>query len=182
MLFEALGKLKHQIIISSVVMMILGLLMLIIPEQYDGILVHVLGYTAILLGAVMVWDFIGGNRKLKDFILFIAALLLMVLGIYVLVSGDNTLVVLSGFFGILLIVDGFHSAVHAWMYARRAGKKWWWLLLLLCMLLIGAGIIILNNPWWHTTHSFVKVIGGTVLFASAVGIVRLILVWPLKNV
>ena len=76
MLFEALGKLKHQIIISSVVMMILGLLMLIIPEQYDGILVHVLGYTAILLGAVMVWDFIGGNRKLKDFILFIAALLL----------------------------------------------------------------------------------------------------------
>ena len=31
MLFEALGKLKHQIIISSVVMMILGLLMLIIP-------------------------------------------------------------------------------------------------------------------------------------------------------
>ena len=171
MLFEALGKLKHQIIISSVVMMILGLLMLIIPEQYDGILVHVLGYTAILLGAVMVWDFIGGNRKLKDFILFIAALLLMVLGIYVLVSGDN-----------LLIVDGFHSAVHAWMYARRAGKKWWWLLLLLCVLLIGAGIIILNNPWWHTTHSFVKEIGGTVLFASAVGIVRLILVWPLKNV
>ena len=106
----------------------------------------------------------------------------MVLGIYVLVSGDNTLVVLSVFFGILLIVDGFHSAVHAWMYARRAGKKWWWLLLLLCVLLSGAGIISLNNPWWHTTHSFVKVIGGTVLFASAVGIVRLILVWPLKNV
>ena len=76
MLFEALGKLKHQIIISSVVMMILGLLMLIIPEQYDGILVHVLGYTAILLGAVMVWDFIGGNRKLKDFILMQKRLIL----------------------------------------------------------------------------------------------------------
>ena len=89
MLFEALGKLKHQIIISSVVMMILGLLLLIIPEQYDGILIHILGYAAILLGAVMVWDFIGGNRKLKDFILFIVALLLMVLGIYVLVSGGT---------------------------------------------------------------------------------------------
>ncbi len=62
MLFEALGKLKHQIIISSVLMMILGLLLLIIPEQYDGILIHILGYAAILLGAVMVWDFIGGNN------------------------------------------------------------------------------------------------------------------------
>jgi len=182
MLFEALGKLKHQIIISSALMMILGLLLLIIPEQYDGLLVHILGYAALLLGGVMVWDFIGGSRKLKDFILFIAALLLMVLGIFVLVSGDNTLVVLSVFFGLLLIVDGLHSAVHAWMYARRAGKKWWWLLLLLCVLLIGAGIIILNNPWWDTTHSFVKMIGGTVLFASAVGIVRLVLVWPLRNV
>ena len=131
MLFEALGKLKHQIIISSVVMMILGLLLLIIPEQYDGILVNLLGYAALLLGSVMIWDFIGSNKKLKDFILFIAALLLIVLGIFVLVSGDKTLVVLSVFFGILLIVDGLHSAVHAWMYARRAGKKWWWVLLLL---------------------------------------------------
>ncbi len=182
MLFEALGKLKHQIIISSVVMMILGLLLLIIPEQYDGILVNLLGYATLLLGSVMIWDFIGSNKKLKDFILFIAALLLIVLGIFVLVSGDKTLIVLSVFFGILLIVDGLHSAVHAWMYARRAGKKWWWVLLLLCILLIGAGIIILNNPWWDSIHSFVKVIGGTVLFASAVGIVRLVLVWPLRNV
>ena len=182
MLFEALGKLKHQIIISSILMMILGLFLLIVPEEYDEILVRILGYAALLLGGVMVWDFIGGNRKLKDYILFIAALLLMVLGIYVLISIDNTLVVLSVFFGILLIVDGVHSAAHAWMYARRAGEKWWWVLLVLSVLLIGAGIIILNNPWWDTTHSFVKVIGGTVLFASAVGIVRLILVWPLRNV
>ncbi len=34
MLFEALGKLKHQIIISSVLMMILGLLLLMVLGIY----------------------------------------------------------------------------------------------------------------------------------------------------
>ena len=181
MLFEALGKLKHQIIISSVVMMILGLLLLIIPEQYDGTLVNVLAYVVILIGSVMVWDFVAKEKKLVDCILFIAALLLILLGIYILVSGDNILKVLSVLFGILLMIDGLHSALHAWMYARKAGKKWWGLLLFLSILLFLAGILILNNPWWHTTHSFVKVIGGVILFAAATGIIRLILVWPIRK-
>lgn len=61
MLFEALDKLKQQTIISSIVMMMLGLLMLIIPTEYDYTLVNVLGYVIIILGAVMVWDFLGGG-------------------------------------------------------------------------------------------------------------------------
>ena len=181
MLLDALGKIKQQTIITSIIMMILGLLMLIIPEKYDGTLVNILGYIILLLGGVMVWNFIGGKKELGAWILFTAALLLILLGIFVLLSGDDILKVLSVIFGILLIVDGLHSAVHAWMYARRSGRKWWWILLILSILLILAGITILNNPWWHTIHSFVKIIGGTVLFASAVGIIRLILVWPIRK-
>ena len=181
MLLEALGKIKQQTIITSIIMMILGLLLLMIPEQYDGILVNLLGYVILVLGAVMVWNFIGGNKELKSWILFTGALLLILLGIFVLTSGDDILKVLSVIFGILLIIDGVHSVAYAWMYARRSGRKWWWILLILTSLLIVAGIVILNNPWWHTAHSFLKVIGGVVLFASAVGIVRLILVWPIRK-
>lgn len=181
MLFEVLDKLKQQTVISTVLLMVLGLLMLIIPEQYDGTLVNVLAYVVILIGSVMVWDFVAKEKKLVDCILFIAALLLILLGIYILVSGDNILKVLSVLFGILLMIDGLHSALHAWMYARKAGKKWWGLLLFLSILLFLAGILILNNPWWHTTHSFVKVIGGVILFAAATGIIRLILVWPIRK-
>lgn len=160
-------------------MMILGLLMLMIPEKYDGTLVNILGYAILLIGSILVWDFVGDEKTLKSWILFTAALLLILLGIFVLLSGDDILKVLSVIFGILLIVDSLHSAVHAWMYARRFGRKWWWVLLILSILLMLMGIIILNNPWWDAVHSFVKVIGGTVLFASAVGLIRLILVWPI---
>ena len=96
-------------------------------------------------------------------------------------SGDDILKVLSVLFGILLMVDGLHSALHAWMYARRAGRKWWGVLMVLSAMLFIAGIIILNNPWWDRAHAFLKVIGGIILFAAATGIVRLILVWPIRK-
>lgn len=181
MILQALDKIKQQTVISSLLLMIVGLLMLIIPVRHDGILVEVLGYVILLVGGVMIWDFIAGSKKLTDCIFFTAALLLMVLGLFILISGDDILTVLSVLFGILLIVDGLHSTVHAWMYARRSGKKWWWILLLLSISLMVAGIVILNNPWWQTQHSFVKVIGGVMLYAAAVGIVRLILVWPIRT-
>lgn len=181
MLFEVLDKLKQQTIISSVILMILGLLMLIIPEQHDGTLVNVLGYVINVVGAVMVWDFIASEKKLVDYIFFIGALLLILLGIFVLVSADDILLVLSVIFGILLMIDGLHSGLHAWMYARRAGRKWWGVLLVLSILLFAAGVMIFNNPWWHTAHSFVKVIGGTILFSAVIGIIRLILVWPIRK-
>ncbi len=181
MIIQVLDRIKHQTVISTLLLMIVGLLMLIIPVRHDGILVEVLGYIILLVGGVMIWDFVAGSKKLTDCILFTAALLLVVLGLYILISGDNILTVLSVLFGILLIIDGLHSVVHAWMYARRSGKKWWWILLLLSISLIVAGIVILNNPWWQTQHSFVKVIGGVMLYAAAVGFVRLVLVWPIRT-
>ena len=181
MIIEALEKIKNQTIITSLLLMIVGLLMLIIPVKHDAILVEILGYVILLVGGVMIWNFIEGEKRLKDCILFMAALLLIVLGLFVLISGDDILTVLSVLFGLLLIVDGLHSTVHAWMYARPSGKKWWWVLLILSISLMMAGIAILNNPWWHAEHSFVKVIGGVLLYAAAVGIVRLILVWPIRT-
>ncbi|MBQ6636995.1 MAG: DUF308 domain-containing protein [Lachnospiraceae bacterium] len=72
----------------------------------------------------------GGQKNLSACILFISALLLILLGIYILVSGDDILKALSVLFGTLLMVDGVHSGAHAWLYARRAGRKWW---LITCM-------------------------------------------------
>ena len=89
MLFDALDKIRQQTVITSVLLMILGLLMLIIPVQHDQILVEILGYILLLVGGVMIWDFIAGRKKLSDCILFTAALLLVVLGLFILISGDD---------------------------------------------------------------------------------------------
>ena len=100
MIIQALEKIKQQTIISSLLLMIVGLLMLIIPVQHDEVLVEILGYAILLLGGVLIWDFIDGNKKLSSWSLFTAALLLVILGLYVLISGNDVLTALSVIFGI----------------------------------------------------------------------------------
>lgn len=181
MLFDVLDRIRQQTIISSILLMIVGLLMLIVPIRHDEVLVELLGYVILVIGGVMVLDFIAGSKKISDYIAFLAALLLILLGIFILVSGADILVILSVVFGILLLVDGIHSSFHAWWYARRAGRRLWWVLLILSISLIIAGIIIFNNPWLGSGHSLVKVIGAVLLYGAAVGIVRLIMVWPIRR-
>ena len=181
MLFQELSKLKRSSIMTSIVMMSVGILMIMCPAQYVGSLVSVLGYGLVICAAVMVLDFIASNKKISDYITFLAALFLLLLGIFILVSGADILMILSVVFGIVLLVDGVHSSFHAWWYARRAGRRLWWVLLILSISLIIAGIIIFNNPWWGSGYSLVKVIGAVLLYSSAVGIVRLIMVWPIRR-
>ncbi len=73
MLFEALDRLKQHTIITSIVMMVLGLFMLVIPPEYDASLVNILGYVVVVLGTVMVWDFIAGDKHLSSCIMFTVA-------------------------------------------------------------------------------------------------------------
>ena len=49
------------------------------------------------------------------------------------------------------------------------------------LLLIAGGVIILVNPWWNETLKLFDVIGMMLLFSSLVGIVRLIIIWPIKD-
>ena len=182
MLIQTLERIRQQTIISSLILIMVGLLMLVIPEKYDSFFVEILGYSIIVFGGVMIWEFIAARKDLKAWILFIVALVLLFLGIYMLIQqGNDVLKGMSVFFGVFLIIDGLHSSVYAWVYSRRSGRKGWWILLILCLLLIVSGIVILCNPWWTSPHSFLKVIGGTVLFAAIAGMIRLIMVWPIRK-
>ena len=51
----------------------------------------------------------------------------------------------------------------------------------LSLLLIAGGLMILINPWWNETARLFDVIGVMLLFSSLVGIVRLIIIWPIKD-
>ena len=44
-----------------------------------------------------------------------------------------------------------------------------------------AGVLILLNRWWDTPRMLLKVIGMALLFDAAVGIIRLIFIWPIKG-
>ena len=180
MLFQELGKLKRSSIMTSIILMAVGIMMVICPPQYIDTLVSALGYGMVTLAAVMIMDFLSSKKVLMNYIYLTGALLLALLGIAVLTLEDIVRV-LGIVFGLVLIGIGGISLVRAWMFARRAELKNWWLLALLSGIMIVFGLLLLINPWWKEINQLFDVIGCMLLYSSAVGIVRLIFLWPIKG-
>ena len=179
MLFQELSKLKRSSIMTSIIMIAVGVLMIMCPAQYVGALVSTLGYAMVIFAAVWVLKFISGKRALMNYIYLTGALIVALLGIAVLVL-DNIVGVLGLIFGLLAIADGGITAFHAYTYVRRAEREGWQSLIVLSGLMILFGLILLINPWWNEPIKLFDVIGGMLLFASVVSIVRLIFIWPIK--
>jgi len=181
MLFQELGKLKRSSIMNSIVMMAVGILMIICPEQYVNSLVSVLGFGMLVYAAVLVLDFISGKRVLINYIYLTGALVMALIGAAIMVFHSEVVGVIGLVFGVWLIGAGIIDIVSALVYTRRAGSQGWQLLTVLSALLIVCGLIVLINPWWNEPVKLFDVIGGMLLFSSVVSIVRLVLVWPIKG-
>lgn len=180
MLFEGLSKLKRSSIMTSIILMTVGIVMIMCPEQYVGALVSVLGYAMVILAVVWVLEFINSKRALIHYIYLTGTLVLALLGVAILVF-DNIVLVIGIIFGLVLLGDGCIGIFNALTYARRAERKGWQILILLSGLMILFGLIVLINPWWDEPSKLLDVIGGMLLFSSVVSIVRLIYNWPIKG-
>lgn len=180
MLFEELGKLKRSSIMTSIILMAIGVVMIMCPAQYVDALVSVLGYGMVILATVWILNFISGKKSLINYIYLTGALILALLGIGVLVF-KNIVLFIGIVFGLVLVGDGIISIINTWMYARRAQRKGWWVLIVFSVLMILFGLIVLVNPWWDEPAKLFDVIGGMLIFSSLVSIVRLIFNWPIKG-
>ena len=180
MLFEELSKIKRTSIMTSIILAAFGIVMILCPARYVDSLVAVLGYGMVILAGVMMLDYITAKKSLINCIKFAGALIMLLLGIAVLVF-DNIVLLIGIVFGVALVSDGLISMINTWMYARRAKLKGWWVLILLSLLLIAGGVMILVNPWWNEAVKLFDVIGVMLLFSSLVGIVRLFIIWPIKD-
>ena len=182
MLFQELGKMKRTWIMTSIIMITIGIVMMVCPVRYMGMLISVMGYLLLVGSAVMILDFLSSKKVLINYVSLTAGLLVGVLGVLVLVERREVLRTLSLLFGILLVLEGINDLFNAFLYARRAGRAAWWILALLSVLTIVFGVILLINPWWDTPAVLKSVIGGMMLFSSVVSIIRVILTWPFRNV
>ena len=180
MLFQELSKIKRSSIMTSIILVAVGIVMIMCPAQYVDSLVSVLGYGMVIFAAVMMLNFISAKKSLINYIKFAGALVMMLLGISVLVF-DNIVLIIGIVFGLILIGDGIITIINTVLYVRRAQRKGWWFLVLLSVLMILAGLVILVNPWWNEPTKLFDVIGGMLLFSSLVSIVRLIIIWPIKD-
>ena len=181
MLFQSINKIKRSSIIMSMTLIALGIVMIICPGNYTMSLISALGYASVVLAIVMALEYLDSKKTIVNGILLIAAMALGLLGVAVVVFKDSVLQILGWTFGILLILQGIELFYNALMYVRPARRSGWWFLSILAVALMAAGVLILLNPWWSTPQILLKVIGLALLFDAAVGIIRLVFIWPIKG-
>ena len=181
MLFETLEKLKRQSILAAILMMALGVVMLICPESYVNTLVVTVGYGMIVFAIVEMLEFLGSKKALIHYICFTGALIIAILGVFILIYNQDLLKALGWLFGFVLVQDGLFTLLNALLFARRSNRKGWWMLIVLAAVLMALGVLIFLNPWWESPSLLMKVIGGALLFSALVSALRLVWVWPFKN-
>ena len=180
MLFQKLGKLKRSSIMTSIILMAVGVAMIICPLQYIDTFVSALGYGMVTLAAVMIMDFLSSRKVLMNYIYLTGALFLALLGIAVLVFEDAVQSI-GIVFGLILIGIGLISLIRSWMFARQAQRKGWWVLAVLSGFMILVVLLVLINPWWKDVGQLFDIIGCMLLYSSLTGIIRLIYLWPIRD-
>lgn len=181
MLFDSLDKIKRNAIFTTILLIALGTVILLCPENYISTIVLGLGYVLAMIALVMMMSFFSSKKMLLDYLKFTGALVLLIIGLCVLVFRNNIMRVLAWLFGFLLFLDGLRTLIHSFTYARRSHRKAWWILTILSVLMMVASVMLFLNPWVGDPGSLMKVIGTVVLFAAAISGIRLIFTWPIRK-
>ena len=182
MLFQELGKMKRTWIMTALILIAVGIMMILCPVRYMGMMISALGYVLLVWAVVMGLNYLSSKKTLMNYVTLTISLFVALLGMFVLVHRRDVLPILGLLFGLFMVFEGLSDLFNAFVYARRAGQAAWWFLAVLAVLTVAFGVALLTNPWWESPAVLKRVIGIMMLFASVVSIIRTILTWPFKSV
>ena len=188
MLLDALSKLKRQSILIAILLMCLGIVLLVCPEEYVSSLIMIAGYIMIIYSLEQTLEFLSRSNSLMNCITFVIAIFVGLVGLAVLVFHENILNVHSWIFGLVLILEGGHGIFYSYTFARRSGRSGWSILAILNTVLVVAGILlIVGEILFNHVDAFgnpvflMKLIGCAVLFSALVSALKIVWISPAKN-
>lgn len=181
MLFQGLDKLKRSVLMTTFVLMFIGVLLMILPESMISFFGKALGFGLLV---ALVFDglyFLSSPKALIHYILLALGLLAGLLGVALLAFEDLLVRTFSWLIGTVPLLLGIYGIYHALVFARRSKRKGWWVLILLSALLIAFGSVVFWNPWTGNPRASMQIMGGSLLFSALVSALSLIWIWPIHR-
>ena len=142
-----LRYIKNGMLVLSIAFIVLGLLLLVMPQTSLLWICYAFGAVVLITGVVCLVQYarIRGSGFAAPFLL-VAGVITAALGLFTLARPQVVASFLPVVFGIFILVDGCSRIGTAMDLARRRGEKWW-LMLLFSLLSIALGILLLVNPF-----------------------------------
>jgi uncharacterized membrane protein HdeD (DUF308 family) len=140
---------QKAMLISSIVYIVLGLLLVLWPDQARLAVCYLLGAAALLYGADRIVDyFVRRQKQTEGSVQFGVALgiTLVVLGLFLLFKANAVVAVLAAIIGVAIIIDSIMRLQISLNLSRFSGGGWLPLFITAILTLV-FGIILLFNPF-----------------------------------
>lgn len=138
---------KNGMLLLSVAYIVIGMLLLIMPETSLLWICNIFGVVVLVTGIVCLIQYarIRGTGFTAPFML-VGGVITAGLGIFTLAKPQVVTSFLPIVFGIFIVVDGLSRIGTAIDLAKRKGQKWW-LLLLFSIVSVALGILLVLHPF-----------------------------------
>ena len=138
---------KNGMLLLSVAYIVIGMLLLIMPETSLLWICNIFGVVVLVTGIVCLIQYarIRGTGFTAPFML-VGGVITAGLGIFTLAKPQVVTSFLPVVFGIFIVVDGLSRIGTAIDLAKRKGQKWW-LLLLFSIVSVALGVLLVLHPF-----------------------------------
>ena len=102
MLFQELGKMKRSWIMTSLILIAVGIVMILCPVRYMRLMISALGYVLLVWATVLCLNYLSSSKTLMNYVSLAGALFIGILGLFVLVHRRDVLPTLGLLFGLFV--------------------------------------------------------------------------------
>lgn len=155
---------QKALILSAIVYIVLGLLLVIWPDQARQIIIYAIGATALLYGGYRIIDYFARKEHLGTIQIGVAlGIACIMLGLFLLFQANVVVALLAAVIGVAVIVDSVLRLQIA-LNLRLGGGRSWIALVVTAFVTLVFGILLLFNPF--TAVRVATIVGGASLISD----------------
>jgi len=166
---DTIKSFRNGTIISSLVIILVGVSFIVWPKESAELLARVLAVAVLVAGITeMVLFFLGKRGGFTDVVALVTGVILLFVSIFLFMRPDLLINFFNIVFGIVIIVIGAQHVGQA-LFIVRYARELWWVSLLIGIAAILMGILIIINPF-SATNAAMILIGITLIIEGAAGL------------
>ena len=144
---KILKKFKTNVVISSLLCVLLGLVLVLWPGLSIQIVCTAVGAVLIVSGGIRIVSyFTAKDGSMYSQINLIFGIIFTVVGVWIVIKPDKVLAIIPIIVGIVIALHGLHNLQQAITLCKDKYDKWW-IALLLGILTIGFGVLLICRPF-----------------------------------
>lgn len=144
---QLLKRVKTNVVISSILCVILGLVLVFWPGLSIRIVCTAVGVVLIVTGVTRMIDYFAvRDGSMYSQINLIFGIVLVVVGVWISVKPDKVLAIIPIIVGIVIVIHGLQNIKQAMELWRDKYTKWW-VACILGVLTVGFGVLLIYRPF-----------------------------------